>query len=235
MSEARWVLAGLAVLLLSGTAGAQPAQERFRPPTQPPPGAWGLGAAYRNTEVGAFILRVDRGSPAERMGLEVGDTVITVDGGQVGKVLGRVVELNDAVGAATERGRAATLLVRNGRDGRLLNARVEREVVKPPAERVAEVFRRYVRRDATRDEVAAYVRRLPPNATAADVENLVLSGPDYSTYRKNDDSQFIGGLFRDLMNREPVFPEGRDWLQRLKDLRGDRLRLVQEFRGRYGF
>jgi hypothetical protein len=71
------------------------------------------------------------------------------------------------------------------------------------------------------------------NLTSLPDPRALLASPEY--YRRNgkDEAKFIGALFRDLARRNPVHPEGSNWLTRLKQLKGDRARFIEAFRSHY--
>ena len=62
---------------------------------------------------------------AQRAGLEAGDTIVTVEGYQVGYVSGRLYDMSEELARRVDRQGRVTLLVRNHRDGRLVNVPVQ--------------------------------------------------------------------------------------------------------------
>ncbi len=128
-----YAILGLAIFLVCPAAAQTPrdreddsAAERAqrtlgltRQPRQPQ--LTRLGVFARNTPTGAVIVRVQPNSPAEQVGLEVGDTIITVGGYQIGIVDGQTYDLADEWGRRMDRQERATLLVLNHRTGRLTN------------------------------------------------------------------------------------------------------------------
>jgi len=121
---ARWMLA-LGAMLVGAWC---PAQDRTRdewqshaPATRampPPGGRYTLGVQVRNTPTGVEVLAVQPGSPAQRGGLQPGDSIVTVGGYQVGFVGDRLFDIGDELARRTV-GDEVTLLVRNGRTGGL--------------------------------------------------------------------------------------------------------------------
>lgn len=67
-------------------AAAQSRIQEYAPRIAPPRGDWKLGVWGYNTDTGVVITRVQRGSAADRRGLEQGDRIVTVGGYQVGLV-----------------------------------------------------------------------------------------------------------------------------------------------------
>jgi putative lipoprotein len=74
------------------------------------------------------VLRVVPGSVAQRIGLEAGDTILTVSGYQVGMVEGRIYDVGEEISRRMNRQGSATLLVLNQRNGQLINIPVETDV-----------------------------------------------------------------------------------------------------------
>ena len=113
------------------SSGADPASERagvqpqYLPPGIQPPGEFKLGVMARNTHTGVELTQVLAGSVAQRAGLEAGDTIVTVDGYQVGYVSARLYHMGEELARRVDRQGRVTLLVRNHRDGRLLNVPVQ--------------------------------------------------------------------------------------------------------------
>lgn len=93
-----------------------PPQERER---------WLLGVQTDTLDTGERIRRVTPRSPAERAGLEAGDTILTVAGYQVGRVDGRTYSLDDELRRRVANDGRVRLLVQNTRDSRLLNVDVQ--------------------------------------------------------------------------------------------------------------
>jgi uncharacterized lipoprotein YbaY len=98
---------------------------RYMPPPSHAPGVYRLGIQARNTNTGVEIAAVSPGSVAQRSGLEVGDTVINVAGYQVGMVGGRLYDIGDELARRVQGDGRVELLVRNRRDGRLVNVPVQ--------------------------------------------------------------------------------------------------------------
>jgi putative lipoprotein len=111
--------------------GVVPGSERFgiQPQYLPPgiqnPGPFKLGILARNTQTGVQLTQVLPGSVAQRAGLEAGDTIVTVGGYQVGYVSGRLYDMGEELARRVDRQGRVTLLVRNHRDGRLVNVPVQ--------------------------------------------------------------------------------------------------------------
>ena len=74
---------------------------RLRPPGERD--EWRLGVAVDMMEVGARVRSVDRGSPGDTAGLEIGDIIVTVAGFQVGLVDGRTYRLEDELQRQADR------------------------------------------------------------------------------------------------------------------------------------
>lgn len=90
----------------------------WRPPT------YQLGVQVRNTERGVVLTNVVANSPAQRAGLERNDTILTVNGYQVGYVGRQLYDLGDEVNARASDGRVL-MLIQNSRNGELRNITVD--------------------------------------------------------------------------------------------------------------
>jgi uncharacterized lipoprotein YbaY len=101
-----------------------PTSPNLTPNHQP---RWRLGVYSKDTETGVRIVQVVSGSAAARAGLEAEDTIITVNGYQVGYINGQLYD------CASEFERSATtdgwvrILVQNNRNGQLMNLPVKLE------------------------------------------------------------------------------------------------------------
>lgn len=131
-------------IVLSALAAASAQEARTREPDAaaptarylPPAGAAPrpqLGIQARNTLAGVEIASVLPGSLAQRAGLEAGDTIVTVGGFQVGFVGERLYDVGDEIARRMNGNGDVNLLVRNGRDGRLVNVPVRLATGAPPA------------------------------------------------------------------------------------------------------
>lgn len=116
----------------SASVPAAGGQSRWLPP---PPAAqsYRLGIQVDNTQTGVNVLAVQPGSVAQRAGLEVGDTIITVSGYQVGYVGERLYDLGDELARRVDTNGDATLVVRNRRTGGLVAAPVRFRAAALPA------------------------------------------------------------------------------------------------------
>jgi putative lipoprotein len=113
----------------SGPAQSTPvgaeAQSRYLPPGVQPSGTYKLGITPRNTDTGVQILQVAAGSVAQRSGLEPNDVIVNVAGYQVGLVGGRLYDIGDELAKRVDSRGRVSLLVRNSRDGKLINVPVQ--------------------------------------------------------------------------------------------------------------
>ena len=113
----------------SGPAQSTPvgaeAQSRYLPPGGQPSGTYKLGITPRNTDTGVQILQVAAGSVAQRAGLEPNDVIVNVAGYQVGLVGGRLYDIGDELAKRVDSRGRVSLLVRNSRDGKLINVPVQ--------------------------------------------------------------------------------------------------------------
>ena len=107
------------------TPVAGEAQSRYLPPGGQPSGTYKLGITPRNTDTGVQILQVAAGSVAQRSGLEPNDMIVNVAGYQVGLVGGRLYDIGDELAKRVDSRGNVSLLVRNSRDGKLINVPVQ--------------------------------------------------------------------------------------------------------------
>lgn len=98
---------------------------RYIPPNGNSPGSYRLGVRVRNSDTGVVLTSVEPGLPAQRAGLEAGDTIISVAGYQVGYVDGRLYDLGDEIARRVDRREQVTMLVQNSRNARLVNITVD--------------------------------------------------------------------------------------------------------------
>lgn len=101
------------------------AQSRYLPPGGKPSGIYKLGITPRNTDTGVQIMQVAGGSVAQRTGLEPNDVIVNVAGYQVGLVGGRLYDIGDELAKRVDSLGRVSLLVRNSRDGKLINVPVQ--------------------------------------------------------------------------------------------------------------
>jgi len=88
---------------------------------------WRLGVNVQDTNTGSRITDLVINSPAHRAGLEVGDTIVAVNGYQVGLVNGQMYDCGDEFQRRADRRGYVTLLIWNFRDGSLSNRLVHLE------------------------------------------------------------------------------------------------------------
>lgn len=106
--------------LLAPTPGTptNPQQRRNR---------WRLGVYSTDTDMGVKIVEVVPNSPAQRVGLEPNDTIITVNGFQVGFVGGTHYDTGSEFDRLASEDGQVMLLVRNQRNGQLVNVPIQLE------------------------------------------------------------------------------------------------------------
>ncbi len=99
-------------------------EPNYIPPAGFPNRQFKLGIYGSNTATGVVINRIVPGAAAQQAGLEVRDTIVTVAGYQVGMVDGRLYDLGDELSRRVDTAGSVTLLVRNHRNGQLVNVPV---------------------------------------------------------------------------------------------------------------
>jgi hypothetical protein len=107
----------------SGPGGV--GQGRYLPPGQRPPTNFRLGIYSRNTDTGVLVTSVNAGSVAQQSGIEAQDVIIAVNGYQVGIINGRTYDIAEELARRVDAQGRVLLLVRNHRDGRLVNIPVQ--------------------------------------------------------------------------------------------------------------
>ncbi len=100
-------------------------------PMAAPRGGHPLGIMARNTPVGVDVVSVGAGSVAQAAGLEAGDTIVAVNGFQVGLVGDRLYDTGDEITRRINTANQVHLLVRKGRTGSLANVPVQFPVQGP--------------------------------------------------------------------------------------------------------
>jgi len=86
---------------------------------------WRLGVYSKDTDTGVKIHDVVNGAAAYRAGLEINDTIISVNGYQVGYVNGQLFDCGTEFDRSADKNGWVTLLVQNNRDGKLINVPVQ--------------------------------------------------------------------------------------------------------------
>jgi uncharacterized lipoprotein YbaY len=80
---------------------------------------WTFGARGLNTRTGVMLREIGANTPASQAGLRVGDTIITVNGSQVGLVGGRLFELEEEVLKRADRNGVVNLVIFSRNTSRL--------------------------------------------------------------------------------------------------------------------
>ncbi len=80
---------------------------------------WHLGIDGRNTAAGVTVFSVNPGSAAGRAGIQQGDTIVNVNGFQVGLVNGRLYDLSEELARRADQYGRVELLVQSARSLRL--------------------------------------------------------------------------------------------------------------------
>ncbi|MCY3004719.1 MAG: YbaY family lipoprotein [Planctomycetota bacterium] len=110
---------------LDGSDAGSMAQGRYLPPSQRPPTNFRLGIYSRNSDTGVLVTNVNPGSVAQQSGIEAQDIIIAVGGYQVGIISGRTYDISEELERRVDAQGRVVLLVRNHRDGRLVNIPVQ--------------------------------------------------------------------------------------------------------------
>lgn len=86
---------------------------------------WRLGVQVDNLNTGVFVRQVATNSAAARANLEVNDLIVAVAGQQVGVVDGLPIDVGTEIKRRADNQGNVTLLVQDGRTGRLASIRVK--------------------------------------------------------------------------------------------------------------
>ncbi|QDV43736.1 PDZ domain (Also known as DHR or GLGF) [Stieleria neptunia] len=145
MNVLRWGVFGLSVLVASSAAladgdpvSASKANPKAMPDgggfVEPKPGqgsgnpvlgGWYLGVYGSYSATGLLLTQVYPGTAAARVGLEVGDRIITVNGHQIGIGPHSNLRIDTALQRYASRSGWVRLLVKDKRTGRLINVDVK--------------------------------------------------------------------------------------------------------------
>lgn len=86
---------------------------------------WNLGVQGDSSDVGVLIRQVTPGGAASRARIQPGDSVVAVEGFQVGFIGGRLYDLSDEINHRADAKGAARLLLQDGQTGRLASVRIQ--------------------------------------------------------------------------------------------------------------
>lgn len=86
---------------------------------------WRLGVYSKDQDTGVKIYDIVNGGAAYRAGLEINDTIVAVNGYQVGYVNGQLFDCGTEFDRSADQNGWVTLLVQNNRDNRLINVPVQ--------------------------------------------------------------------------------------------------------------
>lgn len=224
---------------------AQEANARLAPSANA--AARSFGAKGSNQATGVVITAVTAGSPAQTAGIEVRDTVITVNGYQVGIVNGVTYDLEREVLSRASAGQRVTLLVKDWRTNNLTNVVVNFGASggQPPAvvdnvspSQLAQVrvwYDQYLQRPPTTTELSAWRDSLAQSGfSLQDVRAYLLGSTEfYDRFGRNNDVEFLYALFDKTASRQPSSSELARSLADLNRYGSNRVGFVKEFlRGR---
>jgi len=212
---------------------------------------WKIGVSVRKLVTGVEITDVVKDSPASLARLEPRDVIVTVNGQQVGIVVNREVDLLDALAHFVDDTGRVVLLVRNHRDGSLVNVPIRavydgpepRRVVTrkpvielPPQEAhpglksVVGYYQKYLGRQARPEELYKWQNHLVNDGHLQDVQVDILSCDEYYARCGGSFRPFVNDLYKTVLGRAPNAREAQRWEQRmLTQLRGSRKQMVKLF------
>ncbi len=90
-----------------------------------PRGGWYLGVYGNYSDTGLLLTNVYPGTPAARVGLEVGDCIVAVNGHQIGVIVNRRLNLDVALQHYSSQSGRVRLLIQDRRTKQLLNIDVQ--------------------------------------------------------------------------------------------------------------
>lgn len=201
-----------------------------------------FGAKGSNQPTGVVITAVVPGSPAQIAGIEVRDTIVTVNGYQVGLVNGVTYDLEREVMSRAERGQAVTLLVKDWRSGNLTNLAVSftpvgNAGVDPGVStQLAQVrvwYDQYLQRPPSDSELTAWRESLVRGGlTLQEIRAYLLGSTEfYDRFGRNNDVAFIYALFEQVFSRQPSPSELSRAIADLNRYGSNRVGFVKEFLG----
>lgn len=202
-----------------------------------------FGAKGSNQPTGVVITGVAPGSPAQIAGVEVRDTVITVNGYQVGLVNGVTYDLEREVMSRADRGQSVTLLVKDWRTSNLTNLVVNlipgggqpSAIGDPvPPQQMSQVrvwYDQYLQRPPTQSELTAWRDSLAQGGfTLQDIRAYLLGSTEfYDRFGRNNDVAFLYALFEKTASRQPSPSELSRALADLNRYGSNRVGFVKEF------
>ena len=86
---------------------------------------WSLGVSVENTDRGAVVRQITPNGAAARARIEIDDTIVTVEGYQVGMISGRLYDLTEELNRQADSTGAVRLLLQDHNTGRLASVRVQ--------------------------------------------------------------------------------------------------------------
>jgi hypothetical protein len=204
-----------------------------------------FGAKGTNQPTGVVVTGVVPGSPAQIAGIEVRDTIVTVNGYQVGLVNGVTYDLEREVFSRADRGQAVTLLVKDWRSGNLTNlvvnfaavggqpSAVVDPVVSPQLAQVRVWYDQYLQRPPSDSELTAWRESLVRGGlTLQEIRAYLLGSTEfYDRFGRNNDVAFIYALFEQTSSRQPNPSELSRALADLNRYGSNRVGFVKEFLG----
>jgi hypothetical protein len=201
-----------------------------------------FGAKGTNQENGVVVTSIVPGSPAQLAGIEVRDTVVTVNGYQVGIVMGVAYDLEREVMVRASKGQPVNLLVKDWRTSNLTNVTVNfnssGSQVNPAATSVENQlsqvrvwYDQYLQRSPSSSELTAWRESLVRGGlNLQDIQAYLLGSTEfYERFGRNNDVTFIYALFEKTLGRQPNQTELSRLLSNLNQSGPNRVAFVKEF------
>ncbi len=92
----------------------------------------------------------------------------------------------------------------------------------------AQLYRKYLGRNPTDLETAAFVVSANPVAELEMLPINLLAGQQYYDAVGNNNAAWVTSVFQQIIGRQPTFDEREQWLRRFSDLRGSRVELLRQ-------
>ncbi|MGF1582504.1 MAG: PDZ domain-containing protein [Gemmataceae bacterium] len=219
------------------------------------PRRWQFGVSVNNTQSGCVVKRVVPGTPAAKLGLQKGDTIVRVSGTPVGYVRGRLYDLSDVIDSRADAYGRVSMSILDINSRQIVRFTVQLRpawqarppvVVVPPRPQVPQRnptvdiikgwFQAYLGRDVRARDIRGWVNAVERgDMKLADVKVGILSSSEYYDRCRNNPGTWITTMFIQVVGRRPTSNEVTVWAPRLYTVyRGDRGRLTKAFLRNYG-
>ncbi len=91
-----------------------------------------------------------------------------------------------------------------------------------------QIYRRYLGRDPSQMELAAFMISSNPQAEVDVLPLNLMAGQQYYDAVGNNNTMWITSVFQQIIGRPPTVPERDQWLRYFNDLRGSRMEVLRQ-------